>query len=208
MTKRQTDAYDWASAMLAVLETKSGDLNQLAKAADLDPFAGDMSDMDCSDLDLSGQNLSGWDLKHATFAGARLTNTRLRNASIDPNFLIEADDWESAELDDHVRAEATKLRLKKEIDQLGFNPLFLKSIVELELSTKAFNVLKNNNIVYLGDLVEKSEAALLRMPNFGRKAVNEMKEILAHMGLHLGVEIPGWPPEEVHVLAKKFESHY
>jgi hypothetical protein len=200
--KKQTDSYDWASAVLSVLEAESDDLNELAKAAELDPFAGDMSDMDCSGLDLSGQNLSGWDLKHATFAGAKLANTRLRDASLDPKALIEADDWEQAELDDHVRAEATKLR---DISQLGFDPLLLKDIRELELSSKAFNALRNDNVVYLGDLVQKSEGELLRTPSFGRKALTEVKEVLAPLGLHVGTEVPGWPPKNIEVLSKKFE---
>src|SRR5258706_353903 len=70
------------------------------------------------------------------------------------------------------------------------------------------NCLKNDNIVYIGDLVQKSEAEMLRTPNFGRKSLNEIKEVLAQMGLHLGMEVPGWPPENIDELAKRFEDHY
>src|SRR6201999_515244 len=88
---------------------------------------------------------------------------------------------------------------------LAFNPAFLKKVDELELSVRSANCLKNDNIVYIGDLVQKSEAEMLRTPNFGRKSLNEIKEVLAQMGLHLGMEVPGWPPENIDELAKRFE---
>src|SRR3569832_2064268 len=90
----------------------------------------------------------------------------------------------------------------------AFNPAFLKKVDELELSVRSANCLKNDNIVYIGDLVQKSEAEMLRTPNFGRKSLNEIKEVLAQMGLHLGMEVPGWPPENIEELAKRFEDHY
>jgi DNA-directed RNA polymerase subunit alpha len=92
--------------------------------------------------------------------------------------------------------------------QLPFNPALLKKVDELELSVRSANCLKNDNIVYIGDLIQKSEAEMLRTPNFGRKSLNEIKEVLAGMGLHLGMEIPGWPPENIEDLAKRFEEHY
>jgi DNA-directed RNA polymerase subunit alpha len=91
---------------------------------------------------------------------------------------------------------------------LAFNPAFLKKVDELELSVRSANCLKNDNIVYIGDLVQKTEAEMLRTPNFGRKSLNEIKEVLAQMGLHLGMEVPGWPPENIEDLAKRFEDHY
>jgi DNA-directed RNA polymerase subunit alpha len=94
------------------------------------------------------------------------------------------------------------------IPELAFNPAFLKKVDELELSVRSANCLKNDNIVYIGDLVQKSEAEMLRTPNFGRKSLNEIKEVLAQMGLHLGMEVPGWPPENIEELAKRFEDHY
>jgi hypothetical protein len=78
----------------------------------------------------------------------------------------------------------------------SLNPLFFKKVDELELSVRTANCLKNDNVVYIGDLVQKSEAEMLRTPNFGRKSLNEIKEVLAQMGLHLGMEIPGWPPKK------------
>jgi len=94
------------------------------------------------------------------------------------------------------------------IPELAFNPALLKKVDELELSVRSANCLKNDNIVYIGDLVQKSEAEMLRTPNFGRKSLNEIKEVLAQMGLHLGMEVPGWPPENIEELAKRFEDHY
>ena len=94
------------------------------------------------------------------------------------------------------------------IPDLAFNPAFLKKVDELELSVRSANCLKNDNIVYIGDLVQKTEAEMLRTPNFGRKSLNEIKEVLAQMGLHLGMEVPGWPPENIDDLAKRFEDHY
>jgi DNA-directed RNA polymerase subunit alpha len=94
------------------------------------------------------------------------------------------------------------------IPELAFNPALLKKVDELELSVRSANCLKNDNIVYIGDLIQKTEAEMLRTPNFGRKSLNEIKEVLAQMGLHLGMEVQGWPPENIEELAKRFEEHY
>jgi DNA-directed RNA polymerase subunit alpha len=94
------------------------------------------------------------------------------------------------------------------VSDLPFNKNLLRKVDELELSVRSANCLKNDNIVYIGDLVQKSEAEMLRTPNFGRKSLNEIKEVLAQMGLHLGMEIPGWPPENIEDLAKRMEEPY
>lgn len=94
------------------------------------------------------------------------------------------------------------------IPELAFNPALLKKVDELELSVRSANCLKNDNIVYIGDLIQKSEGEMLRTPNFGRKSLNEIKEVLAQMGLHLGMEVTGWPPDNIDDLAKRFEEHY
>ena len=70
--------------------------------------------------------------------------------------------------------------------ELPFNRNLLRKVDELELSVRSANCLKNDNIVYIGDLIQKTEAEMLRTPNFGRKSLNEIKEVLAQMGLHLG----------------------
>ena len=92
------------------------------------------------------------------------------------------------------------------IPDLAFNPAFLKKVDELELSVRSANCLKNDNIIYIGDLVQKTESEMLRTPNFGRKSLNEIKEVLNTMGLRLGMEIPGWPPENIEEMAKKLEQ--
>ena len=92
--------------------------------------------------------------------------------------------------------------------EIGFNPALLKKVDELELSVRSANCLKNDNIVYIGDLIQKTEAEMLRTPNFGRKSLNEIKEVLAAMGLHLGMEVPDWPPENIEDLAKRYEDQY
>lgn len=93
-------------------------------------------------------------------------------------------------------------------EELPFNKNLLRKVDELELSVRSANCLKNDNIIYIGDLVQKTEAEMLRTPNFGRKSLNEIKEVLAQMGLHLGMEIPNWPPENIEELAKKLEEPY
>ena len=92
--------------------------------------------------------------------------------------------------------------------ELPFNKNLLRKVDELELSVRSANCLKNDNIVYIGDLVQKSEAEMLRTPNFGRKSLNEIKEVLAQMGLHLGMEIPNWPPENIEEMAKRLDEPY
>ena len=89
-----------------------------------------------------------------------------------------------------------------------FNPNLLRKVDELELSVRSANCLKNDNIVYIGDLIQKSEPEMLRTPNFGRKSLNEIKEVLAQMGLHLGMEVPSWPPENIEEMAKKLDDHF
>jgi DNA-directed RNA polymerase subunit alpha len=97
-------------------------------------------------------------------------------------------------------------KLEEERPELPFNPGLLKRVDELELSVRSANCLKNDNIIYIGDLIQKTEAEMLRTPNFGRKSLNEIKEVLAQMGLHLGMEAPNWPPENIDDLAKKYED--
>ena len=93
-------------------------------------------------------------------------------------------------------------------EELPFNRNLLKKVEELELSVRSANCLKNDNIVYIGYLVQKTEAEMLRTPNFGRKSLNEIKEVLAKMGIHLGMDTPGWPPENIEELIRKCEDHF
>ena len=109
-----------------------------------------------------------------------------------------------------INFEESKIETKKEDKpDLPFSPYLLKKVYDLdELSVRATNCLKNDNIVYVGDLVQKTEAEMLKTPNFGRKSLNEIKEKLAKIGLRFGMEVPGWPPENIEELARKYEDPY
>ena len=99
-------------------------------------------------------------------------------------------------------------RAEEPASELPFNKHLLMKVDELELSVRSANCLKNDNIIYIGDLVQKTEAEMLRTPNFGRKSLNEIKEVLSQMGLHLGMKISNWPPENIEELARKLEEPY
>jgi len=109
-----------------------------------------------------------------------------------------------------INFEESKVEAKKEDKpELPFSPYLLKKVYDLdELSVRATNCLKNDNIVYVGDLVQKTEAEMLKTPNFGRKSLNEIKEKLAKIGLRFGMEVQGWPPENIEELARKYEDPY
>ena len=104
--------------------------------------------------------------------------------------------------------EPSMMRPEVDMPEPAFNPNLLRKVDELELSVRSANCLKNDNIVYIGDLVQKTEQEMLRTPNFGRKSLNEIKEVLSHMDLHLGMEVTNWPPENVEELAKRLEEPY
>ncbi len=90
---------------------------------------------------------------------------------------------------------------------LSFDHRLLMKVENLELSVRSQNCLKNENIVYVGDLVTKTESEMLKTPNFGKKSLTEMKEVMAKMNLHFGMEISGWPPAgNIEELARKFEE--
>ncbi len=78
----------------------------------------------------------------------------------------------------------------------AFNENLLRSVDELELSVRSANCLKHANIKLIGDLVQKTEAEILATKNFGRKSLNEIKEILTEMGLNLGMKLDNWPPKK------------
>jgi DNA-directed RNA polymerase subunit alpha len=130
------------------------------------------------------------------------------NGAVSP---VDAVAYAARILQDQLQIFITFEEPKKKVEgeakpELPFNPALLKKVDELELSVRSANCLKNDNIVYIGDLIQKTEAEMLRTPNFGRKSLNEIKEVLAGMGLHLGMDVPNWPPENIEDLAKKFED--
>jgi DNA-directed RNA polymerase subunit alpha len=79
-------------------------------------------------------------------------------------------------------------------EQEKLNENLDKSVDELELSVRSANYLQNANIRYIDELVQHTEAEMLKTKNFGRKSLNEIKEILGEMGLSLGMKVDGWPP--------------
>jgi DNA-directed RNA polymerase subunit alpha len=107
-----------------------------------------------------------------------------------------------------INFDEPESEVEVEKEELPFNKNLLKKVEELELSVRSANCLKNDNIVYIGDLVQKTEAEMLRTPNFGRKSLNEIKEVLAKMGIHLGMDTPGWPPENIEELIRRIDEHF
>ena len=103
--------------------------------------------------------------------------------------------------------EPQEIEKKAKTTELEFNKNLLRKVDELELSVRSMNCLKNDNIIYIGDLVQKTEPEMLRTPNFGRKSLNEIKEVLNSMSLYLGMEIPKWPPDNIAELSKSLEEN-
>ena len=94
------------------------------------------------------------------------------------------------------------------VEEPSLNVNLLRKVEELELSVRSANCLKNDEIIYIGDLVQKTESEMLRTPNFGRKSLNEIKEILSTMNLELGMKIEGWPPENIEEIRRKLDDPY
>lgn len=97
---------------------------------------------------------------------------------------------------------------KTEEATIDVDPNLLMKVDELELSVRSANCLKNDNIVYIGDLVQKTEAQMLKTPNFGRKSLNEIRDVLQTMGLNMGQKLENWPPENIEELAQKLRNEY
>ena len=104
--------------------------------------------------------------------------------------------------------EPEEEEVQEVLEDLPFNRNLLRKVDELELSVRSANCLKNDNIVYIGDLVLRSEPEMLRTPNFGRKSLNEIREVLKIMGLELGMVIESWPPENIEELVKRIEEPF
>jgi DNA-directed RNA polymerase subunit alpha len=93
--------------------------------------------------------------------------------------------------------ETIEPEIPEEEEEPEFNENLLKPIDELELSVRSFNCLQSAGIRYVGDLVQKTEAEMLKTKNFGRKSLKEIKELLADMDLELGTELENWPPKDL-----------
>lgn len=75
-----------------------------------------------------------------------------------------------------------------------FDPLLTRTVDELELTVRSANCLKAENIIYIGDLIQRTEVELLKTPNLGKKSLTEIKDVLAVRGLSLGMRLENWPP--------------
>lgn len=84
----------------------------------------------------------------------------------------------------------------QESDDEGIVDVLAQPIDHLDLSVRSMNCLKSDDIFRVGDLVQRTEQEMLRTPNFGRKSLTEIKEVLENMGLSLGMKLEGWPPED------------
>jgi len=147
----------------------------------------------------------------ATRAGQRLDHDRLNikvetDGSITPRDAVA---YAARIIQEYLNRlinfdEPEQIAPQSQEDKHEFNKDLLAKIEDLDLTVRSQNCLKNENIVYVGDLIQKSEQYMLRTPNFGRKSLNEIKETLSKMQLSLGMEIEGWPPEDIEEQAKKY----
>lgn len=112
------------------------------------------------------------------------------------------------QLQSFINFEEEQIEEEIKEEELPFDKNLLRKVEELELSVRSQNCLKNEGIRYIGDLVTNSEGDMLRTPNFGRKSLHEIKEVLASMGLKFGMEVEGWPIENIEELSKKHEDPF
>jgi len=102
-----------------------------------------------------------------------------------------------------VFADLESTPIAKEQPQIPqIDPILLRPVDDLELTVRSANCLKVENIYYIGDLIQRTEAELLRTPNLGRKSLNEIKEVLAARELTLGMKLDSWPPANLDNIAK------
>ena len=138
-------------------------------------------------------------------------NARVENRTDLDKLILEVETNGTIDPEEIVRLAATILqRQLMAFAELGFeteepeedetppvDPIMLRPVDELELTVRSANCLKVEKIHYIGDLVTRKESDLLRTPNLGRKSLNEIKEVLAAIGLSLGLELENWPPSNV-----------
>ena len=102
--------------------------------------------------------------------------------------------------------------IKNEIEiiekKIGYDDIFISNIYELQLSLRSDKALKLLNINYIGDLVTKSEGELLRIPNFGRLSLNEVKNALWNIGLDLNMKHVIWPRQSVPLIPRQFDDKF
>lgn len=127
----------------------------------------------------------------------RLTMEIKTNGTVTPeDALAYAAKIMKDQLDEFVNFDDSASPEPKE-EELTYNSNLLKRVEDLELSVRSANCLKNDNVYYIADLVQRTEQDMLRTPNFGRKSLTEIKEVLSQLGLHLGMEVENWPPHDL-----------
>jgi DNA-directed RNA polymerase subunit alpha len=144
-------------------------------------------------------------VKRVTYS---VENTRVENRADLDKLIIELETDGTLLPDEAIRRAATILQHQlsafselrheepdsEETSSDQLEPLLLKSVDDLELTVRAANCLKAENIYYIGDLVRRSESDLLKTPNLGKKSLTEIKTVLSQRGLSLGMLVQGWPP--------------
>lgn len=119
------------------------------------------------------------------------------NGTIDPEGIIR---WAAAILQSQLAVFVELKHEEKERTpekQTEYDPILLRPVDDLELTVRSANCLKAENIYYIGDLVQRTEAELLKTPNLGKKSLTEIKNILANRALSLGMNLENWPPESL-----------
>jgi len=106
---------------------------------------------------------------------------------------------------DEEKAEP-EIEETEESEEIPQNENLYRTVEDLELSVRSANCLKNANITYIGELVQRSEAEMLKTKNFGRKSLNEIKQLLEEMDLSLGMKIEDWEPPEPAVAKAEDEN--
>ncbi|MEO5351019.1 MAG: DNA-directed RNA polymerase subunit alpha [Magnetococcus sp. YQC-3] len=105
-----------------------------------------------------------------------------------------------------INFDAAAFVEKQQVDTtLKWNPALFYRVADLELTVRSANVLSKLDLLYVGDLVQKDAKDLLKLPNFGKKSIDEIKELLAGMELELGMQLDGWPPEDFEAISKQVE---
>ena len=158
----------------------------------------------------SQANLERADLRVANLAGADLVGANLSGANLEVASLRGVTGLTQAMLD-CVKDTPLPISLPEGLEwpfpddsETGIdNPMYVQKVGELALSMRSANCLRNVNIVYIGELVQKHERELLSAPNLGRTSLAEIKDALGKIGLQLGMELPGWPPDIIEELSRK-----
>jgi DNA-directed RNA polymerase subunit alpha len=164
-------------------------------------------------------NLVGWLKLDATFSPVRRIAYSVEAARVEQRtdldkLIIDIETDGTIDPDEAVRMAATILQdqltafvlldvtvapdVEEDVeDEPEFDPTLLSPVDDLELTVRSANCLKAENIMFIGDLVQRTEVELLKTPNLGKKSLNEIKDVLAERGLSLGMKLENWPPESL-----------